>query len=226
MARETRNRLINGIVDREIRRVAELYIGGRLIDIGCGEKPYASLIGPHVTDHVGVDHAETLHDTSWVDVVGSAYAIPVEDETFDTALCTSVLEHLEEPEQALRECYRVLRPGAHAVYTIPHIWHLHEEPRDFYRFTKYGISYLLSKVGFEIVELKALGGFWITSGQLFAYYVDRANRGPLRLFRVIDVLNVGVQGVASALDRVDRAERWTWMYLVVARKPVPAAAWR
>jgi SAM-dependent methyltransferase len=85
-----------------------------------------------------------------------------------------VLEHLEEPEAAIRECHRVLRPGGTAIYTVPFIWHLHEEPRDFFRYSKYGLRYLFEKVGFEIVELRALSGFWVTFGQLFVYNLYRS----------------------------------------------------
>ena len=219
MARETRNRLINRIVDDHLGRIAAVAARGRLIDIGCGDKPYQGIFRAYVTDHVGVDHAETQHDLRHADLVGTAYAIPVADASFDTALCTAVLEHLEEPEDALRECFRVLVPGGIAIYTIPHIWHLHEEPRDFYRFTKHGIQYLFNKVGFEVEELTPLSGFWVTWGTMLAYYLDRLNRGPLRWFRVIDAAVILVQGAVTLLERADRPDRWTWMYVVVARRP-------
>jgi len=108
MARERKNRLINDIIERELRVAAAIHARGRLIDIGCGEKPYREIFAPHVAEHVGVDHAETLHSMEAVDLVGTAYAIPVDDGTFDTGLCTAVLEHLEEPEAAIRECSRAL----------------------------------------------------------------------------------------------------------------------
>jgi hypothetical protein len=57
-----------------------------------------------------------------------------------------VLEPLEEPELALRECVRVLKAGYFAIYTIVFSWHIHEEPIDFYRFSTYGIKYLFNKV--------------------------------------------------------------------------------
>ena len=113
----------------------------------------------------------------------------------------------------------LVRGGA-AIYTIPHIWHLHEEPRDFYRFTTHGIRYLFTKAGFEIVEITPLSGFWVTWGTMLAYYVDRLNKGIVRRLHVIDVLTGAIQGAAMLLERADRAERWTWMYLVVARRPV------
>lgn len=218
MARELQNALVNRILDRELSLAASKHLRGRLVDIGCGEKPYRQLLAPWVAEHVGVDHEGTPHDRSNVDLPGTAYAIPVPDGFFDSALCTAVLEHLEEPEAALRECSRVLAAGGVAVYTVPFIWHLHEEPRDFYRFSKHGLRYLFEKAGFEVVELKALSGFWVTFGQLLVYNLYRANRGPLRWLRIVDAAGLLIQGLAYALDRMDRTEQWTWMYLVVARK--------
>ena len=222
MGRETRNLVINRICERELKRCAEQYVRGRLIDIGCGPKPLKQLMAPFVSEHIGLDHENTFHDKTNVDLVGTAYEIPCEDDSFDSALCSAVLEHLEEPEAAIRECHRVLKPGGIAVYTVPFFWHLHEEPRDFFRYSRFGLQYLFEKAGFEIVELKALSGFWITSGQMTIYYLERFNRGPLRWIRVYDAISLLIQGICAVLDKIDRAEKWTWMYLVVARKKLPA----
>lgn len=214
-----RNYLVQRIVQRELVRLGRTYLSGRLIDIGCGAKPYAGILGEYVSEHVGTDHLDTLHGHDHIDLVGSAYAIPAPDGSFDCAICTAVLEHLEEPEQALRECLRLLKPGGTAVYTVPFIWHVHEAPRDFFRFSRYGIEHLFRKSGFDLVEIRALSGFWITFGQMFVYYLHRFNRGPLRWLRIIDGVGLAIQGIAGILDRIDRAEQWTWMYSVVARKP-------
>lgn len=218
MARETKNILINRIMERHLRELAARHLRGRLIDIGCGIKPYRELVAPHVSEHVGVDHAACLHDRSNVDLTGTAYAIPAADASFDSALCTAVLEHLEEPEAAIRECARVLKPGGMAIYSMPFIWHLHEEPRDFFRYTKYGLKHLFEKAGFEVVEMRALSGFWVTFGQLLVYYLYLFNRGPLRWIPIIPALGLLIQGVSCVLDRLHRCEQWTWMYMLAARK--------
>jgi len=220
MAKQLKNLLVYRIHDQALRRLAERHVRGRLVDIGCGTKPYRELLAPYVTEHVGVDHAGSLHGQDQVDLAGTAYAIPVPDETFDSALCTAVLEHLEEPERAIRECCRVLRPGGVAIYSVPFIWHLHEQPRDFFRYSCFGLRYLLEKAGFEVVEIKALSGFWVTFGQLFVYNLYRLNHGPLRWLRVIDAVGLVIQGGSYLLDRVDRTEQWTWMYMAVVRRPV------
>ncbi len=218
MAKGINNLLINTIHDQTLKNSAQDYFNGRLIDIGCGTKPYRDLLRPFVTEHVGVDHEGTFHSKDNVDLFGTAYAIPTPDASFDSALCTAVLEHLEEPEQALRECYRVLKPGGVAIYSVPFIWHLHEEPRDFYRFSKYGLDYLFKKAGFEIIEIKALSGFWVTFGQLLVYNLYRLNRGPLRWLRIIDFTGLLIQALSYVLDKIDKTEQWTWMYMVVVRK--------
>jgi len=212
------NVLVRSIADKAILDYSKTYLKGKLIDIGCGVKPYQKGLESIVDEHIGVDHEGTLHDISNADLVGTAYDIPAKDETFDAALCTAVLEHLEEPEKALKECNRVLKKGGVVVYSIPFIWHIHERPRDFYRYSNYGIEYLFKKADFEILKLEALSGFWITFGQLFVYYLLRFNRGPLRWFKIITIIGLLIQGIVYLLDKLDKAEDWTWMYIVAAKK--------
>lgn len=214
---------VNRIAGRRIRRHAQRHFRGRLLDIGCGEKPKVALVSDLVSEHVGLDHEDTLHDQSRIDLYGTAYDIPVPDASYDSVLCTAVLEHLEEPARALREAHRVLRPAGTALYTAPLFWHVHEEPRDFYRYTEHGLRHLFESAGLEVVEIEALSGFWITAAAEVGYYMSRFRRGPLKWLvkGVVAMLNL----TAPVLDRgplLDR--RFTWMYLVVARRPASDAS--
>ncbi len=82
-----------------------------------------------------------------------------------------------------------------------------------------GLSVHFGKVGFEMLEIRALSGFWVTFGQLFVYNLYRLNRGPLRWFRIIDAIGLLIQGLVYVLDHIDKSEQWTWRYMVVAKKP-------
>lgn len=105
----SKNYLIYKIHDELLRGSIKSYGRGKLIDIGCGEKLYADMIKPYAREHIGVDHKNMPHDKFKIDLFGTAYDIPVKDEHFDTVLCTAVLEHLEEPDKAIKEANRVLK---------------------------------------------------------------------------------------------------------------------
>lgn len=207
--------LLHGAMSKHLR--------GRVLDIGCGAKAKRLLLDDQITDYVGLDHAESLHGTAQVDLLGTAYEIPAADNSFDGVVCTAVLEHLEEPGKALRESLRVLKPGGHAVYTVPLFYHLHEEPRDFYRYTCHGLRYLFEGAGYRIVTLEPASGFWITFGtELSQYLLLSAPRVARFLARAITALN---NLLCPLLDRLDRrrnpaSQKFTWMYLVVATKPL------
>lgn len=210
------------IAGRAIEQRAARWFSGRLIEIGCGTKAKSALVAPYVSEHVGLDHAASPHGTARVDLCASAYDIPAPPGSFDCILSTAVLEHLEEPQRALSEARRVLRPGGYAVYTTPLFWHVHEAPRDFYRYTRYGLDHLFRSAGFEVVEITALSGFWITFGAALAHYAQRFRRGPLA--RPVDGFVALLNLLAARLDRGRlRDERFTWMYVVVARAPAPDA---
>lgn len=217
---ELKNWLVHRIADAALEKMLAAHAKGVLLDVGCGTKPYVRFTKGRTTRHVGLDHPGSLHGDSAVDVAGWAPALPFKAEAFDSLLCTAVLEHLEEPQQALNEAYRVLKPGGIAMYLAPFIWHVHEEPRDFFRYSRYGLEYLFHKAGFEVVELKALSGFWVTFGQLLVYNLYRFQRGPMKWIPIIPLLGWGIQWCALGLDKIDRSERWTWAYLIAGRKPV------
>lgn len=220
MAKNRRNWLVNHIHDKALALALKDHAKGRMIDIGCGTKPYEKLAKPYVIEHVGVDREDPFNRNARVDVAAGAYEIPLGNDTFDTALSTAALEHLAEPEQALRECFRLLKPGGTAIYTVPFFWHIHMAPWDFYRFTRYGLEHVFKKAGFEIVDMKALSGFWVTFGQLFVYYLGRADKfRVVRWLRLVTLASLPIQGIAYLFDKLDRAEDWTWMYLIIARKP-------
>jgi len=155
---------------------------GRLIDVGCGMQPYRALLGPNVSEYVGVDRAGPL---SRPDVEGDALSLPFPDESFDSLMSTQVLEHVIDPRRALVSMARVLKHGARVVITAPATWPAHEVPYDFTRFTRWGLEAMLAEAGFDDVQIRAQGGTWATIGQLLAMEVS--HHSPVRV--LVPVIN-------------------------------------
>src|SRR5262249_41741994 len=136
---------------------------GRVLDIGCGLQPYRKLLGPMVTEYVGLDRVSPF---AVPDVEGDARALPFGDRSFDSVLCTQVLEHVVDPRATLREIGRVLRSGGRLVLTCPGTWPAHEVPHDYWRFTRWGLEHLFDEAGFASYAIRAEGGTWATIGQM------------------------------------------------------------
>lgn len=102
------------------------------------------------------------------DAVGSALALPFGGESFDTVVCSQMLEHLPAPLDALFEIHRVMRRGGRLVLSAPQTWALHMEPNDFYRFTRHGLEAMLKRAGFVIEAMRPCGHFFATLGLILA----------------------------------------------------------
>jgi SAM-dependent methyltransferase len=211
-----RNRLAYLQLSAALEYAALRYARGQLLDIGCGTKPWRPVFAPHVHEHIGADHESTLHGLAQVDVVCDAYNVPLDDHSVDTILLTEVLEHLERPVDAVLECARLLTPGGHLIATTPFSWPLHEEPRDFYRYSPHGLRHVMHSAGLEVVEVRSLSGIWGTLALHFSYALLRYR--PLAPWAV-DGVSLGAQKIAWRMDRLDRQEILGWNHLVVAHLP-------
>lgn len=151
---------------------------GELLDVGCGNRPYASLLTP--ARYVGLDVATSPHDHARFDATFDGLSIPFPDASFDSVLCTEVLEHAREPRHLAGEIGRVLRPGGHALLTVPFVLNHHEQPHDYHRFTRFGIEELVRSAGLEPVWVRPRGGvFAVLAQQLEVAAAQVVSRRPV-----------------------------------------------
>ena len=131
----------------------------RLLDLGCGEKPFAVIYNKVAESSVGLEVETTLHNQSQVDCFYDGENIPFKQEEFDVVFSTEVMEHVQNPEKYLDEIYRVLTKDGIAVITVPFFVPLHEKPHDYYRYTEYGLRHLIAKSNFELQKLVVFGDY-------------------------------------------------------------------
>ncbi len=157
-------------------------------DIGCGQKPFADFLRGKVKSHIGVDLADGFYKPEHVDLIGSAYNVPVPDGCADAVISSQVIEHLETPLVAVAETHRILKSGGLFFLSFPFLYPIHAQPRDFMRYTEF---YLLQEIAadkFDVLEVKRIGGFWYIIGMYLCFYLQQFDRGLLRKLYVIKTM--------------------------------------
>ncbi len=82
-----------------------------------------------------------------LDVVGDAHHLPFADNTFDSVVCETMLEHVQEPRAVLAEAHRVLKPDGRIYLMVPFLFGFHAAPNDFYRWTHKGLMHDVDTAG-------------------------------------------------------------------------------
>jgi len=141
---------------RALKAAAAAHARGSLLDAGAGRMAYREMLEAHCDLYESLDasceglvpvaHVADLQDTG------------LPDAQYDTIICTQVLQHLPEPARAIGEIARMLKPGGKAIFSVPHLVWLHNEPHDYMRFTSHGMKFLLEAAGLKAVSLQPVGG--------------------------------------------------------------------
>ena len=214
------NWLANHKIIAALRRVRR-HARGELLDVGCGSKPFAPLFAGQVSRYRGTDLAASRYlGSARPDAFARAEAQPFRDGTFDTVLGLSMLTYLPEPSRMIREAHRLLKQDGVLILEFTQMVPLHDEPHDYFRFTRYGAEHLLREAGFDPVEYVAVGGLWARVGLSTIAALNRINRGPLRIVLEIPVrlLYIVLQLGFELLDRVFFDPREVLAHIVVARR--------
>ena len=111
---------------------------GSMLDVGCGEGrhifgvmqeyPMMKCVGLDMDDdslkkaEEGYSYFESISEVGAEFIKGSAYSLPFPDNTFDLIVCSEVLEHLHEYNDAVIEINRVLKPGGKFFASVPAFW--------------------------------------------------------------------------------------------------------
>ena len=206
----------------------DLVPASKVLDAGAGEAQYKKYFANYSYTAIDTKWGDFNWNYSNLDVVGNLKKLPFSKDIFDGVLCTQVLEHVNEPSKVIKEFHRVLKPGGVLYLSAPQGWGVHQAPHDYFRFTHYGLKYLLEKAGFEIKSTVSSCGY-------FGYLANRLTIFPKTLFwqikkkmfrfilipleilsYIIFVLILPL--ILNRIDFLDRKQDYTLNYMIRAKK--------
>lgn len=154
-----------------IKEFAQIMQQGKLLDFGCGKKPYEHLFS--VSEYIGIDIDASGHDhkLSKIDHIYDGKTLPFADQEFDYVFASEVFEHVFNLDDVLAEIHRVLRPGGYLAFTCPFVWDEHEQPYDFARYSSFAIDHLMKINEFEVIMVKKSSGYVSTVAQMMSSYI-------------------------------------------------------
>lgn len=205
-----------------------------VLDAGAGKSPYRELF-----DHAryeAADFAQLPKRYAPLDYVCQLTDIPVEDNRFHRIICNQVLEHVPEPGATLTELNRVLMPGGRILLTAPLYFAEHQQPYDFYRYTRFSLKRLFEEAGFRVDRIGWLEGYFGTMSYSFRQMHDALPKNARELLKIergwrlvyLAPLLFGTRWLSRVLHHVyfHADVRWKYTrrgmaknYLVLAHKP-------
>jgi SAM-dependent methyltransferase len=203
-------------IEQAVRQFSSsLPAGSRVLDAGAGESKYIGFFGRH--NYYGVDLA--VGDSGWdyskLHVIADLSALPFSAEHFDACLNIVTLEHVQDPGSVLQEIARTLKPGGSLLLIVPHEWEVHQAPHDYFRFTRYGVNYLLEKAAFSEIAVLPVGGFFrLLSRRL----LNGLQFFPALLLPVAALFLAPPALVLPVFDFLDRERNFTLGYICTAKK--------
>ncbi|HEY4482970.1 MAG TPA: class I SAM-dependent methyltransferase [Candidatus Paceibacterota bacterium] len=197
---------------REVVIHCAKYISGKTLDLGAGTAKYRGLIKPRASEYVTLDFVAGPN----VDVVSSVLHTPFADSSFDTIVSTQVLEHVDDPEQMVREIARLLKPGGYVLVSAPFLVPYHADPNDYFRYTQEGLSTFCVRAGLGVIEGGRYGGFFTVLSEFVHFVFLNPYKHHSRLANfAVKVL----QAILLPLDSLTHPKIIFANVYVVARKP-------
>ena len=145
---------------------------GHVLDIGGKRKNIRGTFFPPKHSNVRWE-CLNIDKATQPDYCCPASNIPLEDNSLDCLLLCEVLEHVDNPEEVLRECHRILKPSGQGFITMPFLYRIHADPYDYQRWTKTKLNNVLTSCGFD-ADIEALGGLWAVVFDLFFGHIENA----------------------------------------------------
>jgi SAM-dependent methyltransferase len=188
----------------------------RVLDAGAGECQYSGYFEAHRYTALDLGIGDSTWSYGRLHAIGDLLALPFAAGTFDGALNVVTLEHVTDPAKVVNELYRCLLPGGRLLLITPMEWEEHQQPHDFFRYTRFGLEHLTRRAGFVDVRIEPVGGFF----RLLSRRLMNSVQFFPGLSAVLPVVCFGPLALMlPLLDPLDKRRDFTLGHICWARKP-------
>jgi len=151
------------------------------------------------------------------DIVGDITAIDFGENRFDVVVLCEVLEHLKYPDRGLANIYRMLKPGGSLILSTPFIFPIHDRPLDYFRFTRYGLEWLLED--FSDVVITERNSYFEAIDVIWVRLLFEKNVHAVAFSLVmVPIIYFVTRPITLLLTRVIKSDSLTTGYVVTATK--------
>jgi len=143
----------------------------KVLDLGCGNKPYESLVINYLKSvkYIGIDY---YNENADIRLDLNKDKLPFKDNEIDLIICTEVLEHLYNPFHCIKEMKRVLKSGGFIFLSTPFFAPIHDKKHDYFRFTEnFYLRTFNEKEGFKILKISRSNSYLGVFPLLLGYYL-------------------------------------------------------
>lgn len=184
-----------------------------LVDFGCGDMPYRSVIEPKVGKYLGVDLEMNPKAEHHIDF-DSKTTLP--DNYADIVLSNQVLEHVDSPSGYLKEALRILKPGGSIILTTHGYWYYHPTPNDYWRWTSAGLRKTVEDAGYKVVSFHGIMGLAASGLQLLQdAIINKLPKFLVPPFAFVMQLKIRLFNKMNSQPQRDRDAS---LYVVIAQK--------
>ena len=186
--------------------------GASIVDLGCGDMPYATLLRSLGLDYRPADIDDDAMAKGKLPI-GPDGRVPLPDHSVDAILSAQVLEHVPDLDAYCAEIRRLLKPGGTLILSTHGSWFYHPHPEDHRRWTRTGLVLDLETRGIRVEEMHSICGPLATTTMIrltaFAFVLKKVPvLGPIIAGALAVVMNaraVVEDAVTPAQMRDDNA---------------------
>jgi len=151
------------------------------------------------------------------DIQGDICTYDFEGKTYDVVVFCEVLEHVHSPHLAVQNLYKILNEEGRLILTVPFMLPIHESPHDYYRYTRYGLEFLLRD--FDEVVIKERNSYFEAIDVLYIRYNRNVNKLVRAFSDVLTFVAYLKLPITRLLSMLANTDEMTTGYTVTAVKP-------